>query len=110
MPPTYEELEPTMDAQVENRLGDSISYSLAGAPPKIIRGFINIFTDEGAIEGGDPIKKRWYVEINRTLLPRPPSNADRITHPKLDGTYKPSTSTLSGGNTARDYVFGLQKA
>lgn len=108
MIPRYEDLEPIMDARVEDHLGDSISYSRNGEAPVIIRGFINLFTDDGAIEGADPIRRRWTVSINKAKLDRPLAT-DRLTHPKLGPlTYKPSTGTITG--EGRDWVFGLQKA
>lgn len=109
MPPSFEDLEEEMDAQVEIRLGDAISYTRAGGAPTTIRGFINLDSDDGGIEGVDPMRRRWIVSINMSRLPDGPKPTDRLTHKKLRGVmFKPSTGTIT--NDGRDYFFNIQKA
>lgn len=96
-----------MDAQVENHLGDSISYKVAGsdptAPPTIMLGFLELIIDDV-----DAIKRQWQLQISRRYLPTGPKRGDVLTSPRLAGLYKPSqdTPTLDGDA----WLFIIQKA
>lgn len=96
-----------MDAQVENHLGDSISYKVAGtdpaAPPVIMLGFLELIIDDV-----DAMRRRWQLQISRRYLPTGPKRGDVFTSSRLDGAHKLSqdTPTLDGDA----WLFNIQKA
>lgn len=96
-----------MDAQVENHLGDSISYRVAGsdpaAPPVIMLGFLELIIDDV-----DAIRRRWQLQISRRYLPTGPKRGDVLTSPRLAGPHKlaQDTPTLDGDA----WLFIIQKA
>lgn len=110
----YEAKKPTMDARVDDYLGDSISYIPAGATVPLggasgtITGFLMLHGDEGGMDGVDPATQRWYAKIHKDKLPTRPSRADRLTGPKLNNRpYQPAASTPA---SAGDYwLFDIQK-
>lgn len=91
---SYAALAARMDAEVDTRLGDSISYSINGAPYASIQGFITD-ADPGqdlAATGLDPLPKRKRVKVARTVIERP-STADRLQADLLGpGVFRPRTS------------------
>jgi len=104
----FEDVEAELDAQVENHLGDSISYSRNGEAPVIIRGFVLSNSDDDNVGGTDPQKLRWRVQINKSRLPEPPTTRDRITHRRMPGIWKPTNGTIIADG--RDWFFDLQRA
>lgn len=94
----WEAYKPMMDAQVDNGLGDSISYVPEGASEPlgdngIIHGFISMWGDGGGADGIDPAAIRWFAKIKKTHLPHRPKRGDRLTAAKLGGTpYQPQAS------------------
>lgn len=96
-----------MDAQVENHLGDSISYRVAGSdpalPPVTMLGFLELTIDDT-----DAMRRRWELQISRRYLPTGPKRGDVFTSPRLDGPHKLSqdTPTLDGDA----WLFNIQKA
>lgn len=90
-----------MDAEVDERLGDSLSYKRPADPAYVAKkGFI---TFEEPPEGWGPLdsaKGRTYLKISKAQLPTEPSKADRITSPKLTGTWRPLNVQPSVGGRA----------
>ncbi len=80
-----------MDAEVDNRLGDSISYSIAGGPFMPIKGYVVDADPQDDFSGQpmDTLPRRKRVKVARALVPNP-TTRDRITAPMLgNGTFRP---------------------
>ena len=109
----WESLKPMMDAQVDNGLGDSISYVPEGASVPlgengIIHGFILMWGDECRGDGIDPAMIRWYAKIKKTLLPHRPKKGDRLTCAKLGATpYQPMASNHA--DTGDYWIFDIAR-
>jgi hypothetical protein len=102
-----------MDAQVDDRLGDSITYEINGVP---VVGATTAFLLDYADDGGGmglggtvaPLGHRWQLKIKKSLLPERPSLKHIVTAAKLDGPYRPAANNLIDGG---DYwIVDLQKA
>jgi hypothetical protein len=87
-----------MDAQVDNHLGDSITYSINGVPVERAPGnptvpaFLSFYGDDGGMtESINPQIQRWRLKINRKYLPAGgPSMRHLIESPKLGAIrYRP---------------------
>jgi hypothetical protein len=107
-----------MDAQVDSRLGDSITYIVDGAPlesaPGVptIPGYIILVNADGSFAGTlerfNPHQHRWKCKVHKRFLPGLPDIRHRIEHSKLDATYRPAADTLDDDGDY--YLFDLQKA
>lgn len=97
-----------MDARVDNDLGDSITYTIAGVPT-VLNGYLKRDADNGGIDGIQPLNSRWFAKIRRSLLPADgPKQAHTLESPKLDGRYRPGPTLVDDDP---DYwVFDLQRA
>lgn len=105
----FASLAARMDAQVDARLGDSISYRRPTDPQPVDMKAFLIFGEpgDGGWTGRDQAKGIVRMKISRALVPDP-SKHDRITSPLLDGTYRP----LGGDPVVegRYWLVDLQKA
>lgn len=106
-----------MDAQVDEHLGDSITYKIDGVALErtegdpTVPGFLGLFSDDGAlIEGITPQQMRWQLKIAVTWLPPTgPSMRHVITAQRLGMVNHrpgPSTKTEDG----RYWIIDLQRA
>lgn len=105
-----------MDAQVDNVLGDSITYKVGGvaieSSPGVptIPGFLGLFADDGGpIEGINPAVMRWQLKVAVSWLPAGgPSLSHTVESPKLGVVHRagPWNKTEDG----RYYIIDLQKA
>ena len=80
-----------MDAEVDTRLGDPISYSIAGGPFVMIQGFVTD-ADPGedySASSIDPLPRRKRVKIARAVVAKP-DKVDRLTADLLGpGVFRP---------------------
>ena len=97
-----------MDAQVENHLGNSISYTDANGDEHQVTGFLTFAGSADGIEGLDPIRRQWHAKISMAQLPAGPASMKRITSPLLPTVYRPAADTID--NDGHDWLFDLQKA
>lgn len=107
-----------MDAQVDEHLGDSITYKIDGVPlarrdgDPTVPGFLGLFSDDGAlIEGITPQQLRWQLKIAVTWLPaNGPSMRHTVSAPGLGNNmvYRPGPSTKT--EDGRYWIIDLQKA
>jgi len=111
----YEGLKPFMDAQVDDGLGDSITYKINGVPLErapgdpTIPGFISDFADDGGLyESVQPLAHRWRLKVRKDLLPHRPSMKDIVENPKLDGPYRPGPDNSIDGGAY--WIVDLQRA
>lgn len=103
----FELAELDLNAQGLNRLGDTISYSINGAPAADVLGFLYLDTDDALTGTVDPGKVRWKLKIDKPF-PRPRST-DRVMHSKLGpDVYRPMDTTLS--DDGNSYLCDLNKA
>lgn len=106
-------MKPILDAQVDNRLGDSITYKIDGVPVEldsssILPAFLTFIGDDGGFDGLSPLQSRWRLKIRKSLLPVRPAAKHVITAAKLDGPYRPGANVPADGG---DYwLVDLQKA
>lgn len=113
----YEDIKPFMDAQVDDGLGDSITYRINGVPVKetpdatsdtITAFLIDLSDDGGLLEPVQPLAHRWQLKIRKAVLPQRPSMKHIVTAAKLDGNYRPmSNNPIDGGAY---WIVDLQKA
>jgi hypothetical protein len=106
-----------MDAQVDNRLGDSIIYKVNGTPVErapgdpTIPGFLILFGDDGGVIADvRPQIERWRLKVHKRFVPAGgPSMRHTVDSPKLDSiTHRP---TASNADSDGDYWYvDLQKA
>jgi hypothetical protein len=98
----YAALAARMDAEVDTRLGDSISYSQRGAPFRPIKGFVTD-ADPGqdlSAAGIDPLPRRKRVKVAiasvaeistqdrlQADLLGPGIFRPRVSKPRVDGRY-----------------------
>jgi hypothetical protein len=103
----YATLAAKMDAQVDNRLGDSISYKREeDADYLTVKAFL-VFdaADSVGYAPRDPVRQIVRLKIAKSV--RTPKMSDRIRSPLLDGTYRPINGTpLTAG---RYWLADLQK-
>lgn len=104
----WEQMKPMMDAQVDNGLGNSISYTPEGEQARVVQGFIIMYGDPGGMDGIDPANIRWYAKIKKDLLPHRPRKGDRLTAaPLRNRPYQPQASQHDEGG---DYwIFDIAK-
>jgi hypothetical protein len=108
-----------MDAQVDNGLGDSITYWIGGVRVEPEPGvftfpaFLIDYADDGGGVGLNgtvsPLATRWQLKIRKDALPGNvrPSLAHKITAAKLDGPYRPAANNpIDGGDY---WICDLQK-
>lgn len=109
----FEDLKPFMDAQVDDGLGDSIIYKIAGeivetAPTAFLIEISDdgaYFGEAGGIQAGEV---RWRMKIRKLALPERPSMRHEVTAAKLDGRYRPAANNpIDGGDY---WIVDLQKA
>ena len=105
----YADKAARMDAEVDIHLGDSISYSIGGAPAVTILGFVidaHPDSDMGlTAHDGFPLRKR--VKVNRADVPSP-TRADRIVADRLgDGVFRPRTPKPEVAG--RYYIFEVER-
>lgn len=85
-----------LDQIVDAEIGDTISYSINGAAPVPMDGFI-IFEDDGfGVAGIDELKQRTRLKISKALVPNP-RQTDRFTCvARLGaGTWRPSNNAAA---------------
>lgn len=89
----FADLAARMDALVDDRLGDDILYSQAGAPFVAMKAFVGNAEGDQDLYGVkeiDSLPKRKRLKISRALIGRP-SGQDRIKGDMLGETvYRPS--------------------
>lgn len=102
-----------MDAQVDEDLGDSISYRVRANQPPLERvagsptipGFLILRNPE--LDLGRP--STWTCKVHRKWLPdEGPVRENRISHAKLPGVMRPATDTIDDDGDY--YLFNLQMA
>lgn len=111
----FEQLMPTVNAEVETNLGDSLippygKYETApGVQLANAVGFVTFSGDEGLIDGVQPLRQRWYLKISKRLLPDGPRQEHRLTCQRLGGVvYRPVPRVpVDGGDS---WLAELQKA
>lgn len=108
---SYAEKAALMDAEVDDRLGDSIFYSFTGAHYVELKGFV-IEVDQGDEYGGvalDPQVRRRRVKLSVAKLGgRKPQQSDRIKAEMLgEGVYRPSVGKVA--TAGRYWLFDVVK-
>lgn len=100
----FETIKPIMDAQVDDCLGDSITYKINGTPLErapgdpTVPGFIIDYADDGSlVDVVQPLASRWRLKIRKDVLPARPSMTHVVQATKLDGSYRPVGNTLIDG-------------
>ena len=104
-----------MDAQVDNLLGDSISYTANGTllsraeGDDTVPGFLGLFSDDGSIvDSITPQIQRWQLKIAVSWLPDSgPSARDTIEHAKLPAPMRPGPSNKT--EDGRYWIIDLQR-
>jgi hypothetical protein len=98
-----------VDAIVDDRVGDRISYSIGGAPATMLPGFVITVNAPRNLEDFDEIlgtAKR--VKIAKRLVPKPNLEV-RVEHPKLGaGKFRPIGDEPDEDD--RYWLFDVQKA
>lgn len=106
-----------MDAQVDDVLGDSITYEIEGTPLErtdgdpTVPGFLGLFSDDGGlIEGITPQQQRWQLKIAVGWLPTGPSLKHIVKAARLGAgiRYRPGPSVKT--EDGRYWIIDLQKA
>ena len=97
-----------MDEVVDERLGDTISYSLDGVTFTDLKGFVLPFGESIGLDGIDPtLGTRWRGKIRKTLVAEP-LGSHRLRHPKLGAdTWRPAADDPE--NQGRYWLFDIQK-
>lgn len=106
----FEDLKPMLDAQVDTRLGDSISYKIDNVVVgTATTAFLELLADDGgSIAGIQPLVHRWRLKIRKSALPVRPSMKHIVEAAKLDGRYRPAANNpIDGGDY---WIVDLQKA
>ncbi|HEX9946411.1 MAG TPA: hypothetical protein VGA98_02625 [Allosphingosinicella sp.] len=100
-----------MDAAVDSRLADRISYSQAGGPFAMVRGYVidvtEALTDDESFD--EELGERKRVKVAKALVPVVSMAGDRLRHPRLGpGTFRPVGSHPS--DQGRYWIFDVQQA
>jgi len=100
-----------MDASVDARLADTISYSPNGGATYVdMLGYVLPFSQGLGLDELDPtLGSRWRVKLAKALVPLP-ARTHRLQHPKLGvgTTWRPAGNDPE--DQGRYWIFDIQKA
>ena len=89
-----------MDAQVDNHLGDSITYNVNGVPVErapgdpTIPAFLMLMSDDGGLTDQiTPGLERWQLKVAKRFVPVRPSLRDSVEHAKLGSRMRVAANT-----------------
>lgn len=104
---SWDDLADRMDALVDDKLGDALSYSQGGAPAATVMGFVLDYDAVDGVPSLDTLGKRMRIKVNKTLVPVISRN-DRIAHWKLGAsTWRPEVDKIE--TQGRYWLFDIQK-
>ena len=106
----WDQASELMDDQVDETLGDTISYAANGVSFSDIKGFVLFFGEPPVLDGIDEIMgSRPRVKIARSKVPYPdPSHRLRCAKRLGAHTFKPAGALPA--EQGRYYIFDLEKA
>jgi hypothetical protein len=104
----WDDAAAAMDAEVDARLGDTISYALDGVNFVDMPGFVLPAVEGIGLNELDPaLGHRWRVKISKALVAEP-LRTHRLSHPKLGvDTYRPAGDDPD--DQGRYWIFDIQK-
>lgn len=92
---TFSDHIAAMDSAIEERLSDSIVYTVAGGSAVTLAGYADFGERIVEFQGGSSAEvPDAYIEIAVADLPRKPISGDRIVMPDGD-TYRPLSSPIN---------------
>jgi hypothetical protein len=98
-----------VDAIIDDKVGDRISYSIGGAPASILPGFIITSTaPRNQSDFDENLGTVRRVKIAKRLVPKPNLTV-RVSHPRLgEGQFRPIGDEPEEDD--RYWLFDIQKA
>lgn len=86
-----ESLTPSMDAAIDEALGERITYRVNGGPPIYPKAHVTYGDAPQDLGAGQAIEQDITLSIRKISLPNMPTSADRITLGKRPGVvFKPT--------------------